>query len=153
MTLEISPLSAAGIAALTPAMAAIDPWRRLGIGAERLAASLGSSRPDVMSFEARWGAAPCGLLSMRLDWLFGPYIRLLAVVPDAQSKGVGTALIGRAIDTATMRGDGNLWVCASAFNEAAIAFYERQGFRRIGTLTGLVIASEDEVLLRRQLAP
>ena len=153
MTLAIEPLTHDGIMALAPEMAAIDPWRRLGIDAGRLTASLTTTRSDVISFEARRDGTVRGLLSMRLDWLFGPYIRLLAVLPSAQSSGVGSGLIAHAADIARSRNDSNLWVCASAFNTAAIGFYERQGFARIGTLHGLVVPTEDEVLLRLQLTP
>lgn len=149
--IEIRPLSAATAVHMSVAMAEIDPWLRLGITAPRLAVALNDRAPDVVSKEARLDGIPKGLISIRLDWLFGPYIRLLAVLPDAQGRGIGRALISHACRIAEQRHDPNIWVCASAFNHDALAFYEREGFVRIGRLEELVAQGEDEILLRRRL--
>lgn len=149
--IEIRPLSATAAARMSAAMAEIDPWRRLGITAPRLAVALNDRAPDVISKEACLGGGVQGLISIRLDWLFGPYIRLLAVLPDAQGRGIGRALISHACHIARQRHDPNIWVCASAFNHDAISFYEREGFVRIGCLEELVARGEDEILLRRRL--
>ena len=47
----------------------------------------------------------------------------------------------------------NLWVCASSFNDGALRFYQRHGFRPAATLPGLVADGYDEILLRKFLMP
>ena len=57
------------------------------------------------------------------------------------------------LDTQTRKaGDFNIWVCASDFNEGAIGFYERHGFRHVGNLPGLIEPSFTEILMRKRLA-
>ena len=43
----------------------------------------------------------------------------------------------------------NLWVCASSFNERALRFYQRNGFRQAASLPELVADGYDEILLRK----
>jgi ribosomal protein S18 acetylase RimI-like enzyme len=47
---------------------------------------------------------------------------------------------------------GNLWLCVSAFNSRAIAFYERQGFQPVADLPDLVTPGFAELLMRKRLA-
>lgn len=148
---DIRPLSATGAAALAAGMVRIDPWARLGFETEKLVAAMASDDGRVVSLEARVDGAPAGLITYLPGWLYGPYIRLLAVLPRAQGRGLGRALVDRLADDTRKLGQANIWVCASAFNRDAVAFYERLGFRRIGMLDGLVVANEDEVLLRWRL--
>jgi diamine N-acetyltransferase len=148
---DIRPLSVAGAEAVAAGMAKIDPWARLGFTKERLVASMIVDNVATAGFEAVVEGVPAALITFVPGWLYGPYIRLLAVLPPAQGHGLGSALIDRLADVARKHGQANLWVCASAFNDRALAFYERRGFRRIGVLEGLVTEGEDEVLLRRQL--
>jgi GNAT superfamily N-acetyltransferase len=53
----------------------------------------------------------------------------LSINPDQRSKGYGEALMQTAFDLAKTLGIGRVVVGVWAFNERAIAFYERQGFR------------------------
>jgi len=132
-------------------MAEIDPWARLGITRERLVAAMTGDDGRVAGLEAVVEGTPLGLIVFVPGWLYGPYIRLLAVLPQAQGRGLGTALIDRLAEDTRKVGQANMWVCASTFNIDALAFYDRLGFRRVGVLDGLVVADEDEVLLRRRL--
>jgi ribosomal protein S18 acetylase RimI-like enzyme len=89
------------------------------------------------------------LLVLRSPWLRGPYIEVLAVLPQAQGGGAGRALVAWA----AAQGGGNLWACVSAFNHGARAFYARSGFVEVTALADLVADGHDEILLRRRLAP
>lgn len=53
------------------------------------------------------------------------YLRLLAVAPEAQGKGVGVGLIGRVMQEAGAE------VFLETSVESNVAFYERRGFKRL----------------------
>lgn len=122
-------------------LADIDPWRRLGYSAMALANYLDRPDPSLV----RMVMPGRGLICLRSPWLKGPYIELLAVLPEAQGQGIGRALV----DWAASRGGANLWACVSGFNAPARAFYARMGFVEVAPLPGLVEAGETEILLRR----
>src|SRR4029450_12481823 len=90
-----------------------------------------------------------GAVSVRLPWLKGPYLELLALLPQAQGKGIGSTIVPWFEREALKVGARNLWVCASSFNTRALRFYERHGFERAATLPGLVVDGYDEILLRK----
>jgi diamine N-acetyltransferase len=90
-----------------------------------------------------------GAVSVRFPFLKGPYLELLALLPDFQGRGLGGDLIAWFEREAVRREARNLWVCASSFNARALSFYERHGFRGVATLPGLVAEGYDEILLRK----
>lgn len=145
----IRPLDAAEISAFAAALAAMAPWSTLGFAAEGLARYLGRDDPAARRMVAEREGRAAGLLVLRAPWLRGPYVEVLAVLPEAQGGGVGRALL----DWAAGQGGDNLWACVSAFNTPARAFYARAGFVEVAPLPDLVAAGEDEILLRRQLIP
>ena len=148
---EIARLTAPGARRLAAGMSQIEPWTRLGYNEGQLRDALAMHGPDAKAYEARVAGVAQGVVTYRDGWLFGPYIRLLAVLPPAQGHGLGRRLIDQVVDDSRARGARNIWVCASAFNARALAFYESYGFAAVGTLDGLVVADEAEVLLRLRL--
>ena len=94
-------------------------------------------------------AGLAGAMTVRWPWLHGPYLELLAVLPEAQGRGLGGALLGWLI--AQVPSSRNLWVAVSAFNTGARRFYARHGFVEVGTVPGLVRDGFDEILLRKAL--
>ena len=138
--------------ALAPELAAMDPWRRIGSSSQRLMAGL--LRADDALTRCRCllvDGMPAGAMAVRNDWLLGPYLLHLSVLPAFQRQGHGRWLVsafeaeGRAIRAR------NLWVCGSAFNAPALALYEVAGFARVGLLDDLIVDGLDEVLLRKRL--
>lgn len=149
---DLAPMTSQWAAALAPELALIDPWRRLGSSPQRILASL--TRTDDPLTRCRCllvDGAPAGAMAVRNDWLLGPYLLHLSVLPAFQRQGHGRWLMaafeagGRAYKAR------NLWVCASAFNRPALAFYENLGFSRVGLLDDLIVDGLDEVLLRKRL--
>jgi ribosomal protein S18 acetylase RimI-like enzyme len=56
----------------------------------------------------------------------------LAVRPDAQGRGLGTALVGDLIDRILNSGGSRLTVNTQADNAASLALYHKLGFRLTG---------------------
>ncbi len=136
--------------ALAAMLAGMDPWRTLGYGPEALARSLTTPHPDLVRYLALRRGRPLGLAVVRRPWLRGAYIELFAVLPGAQGRGIGAALLGHIEETC--RGHtANLWLLVSGFNAQARGFYVRHGFREIGPIPDLIMPGQDEVLMRKVL--
>jgi ribosomal protein S18 acetylase RimI-like enzyme len=141
-------LSAGEARTIAAILAGSDPWLTLGYSADALARGLQLTHPDLTRYLAVRNGAIQGLVVVRYPWLRGAYIELFAVLPGAQGQGVGRAVL--TFLERTYRGRTlNLWLLVSGFNAGARVFYEKQGFRPVGLLTDLVIAGQDEVLMRK----
>ncbi|MBR9972023.1 GNAT family N-acetyltransferase [Magnetospirillum sulfuroxidans] len=143
----IRPLLAFEAPALAEALAHMDPWRRLGFSDDGLAGYLTRDDANLLRMVYEQDGQPVGLLCLRSPWLRGPYVEMLAVVPDRQSQGVGSALLAWAAG----QNGGNLWVCVSAFNHRGRDFYGRNGFVEKAELNDLISVGEDEILMRKKL--
>jgi diamine N-acetyltransferase len=127
----------------------MEPWSVMNYPAEKLAAFLASQDEGVSRYLVSLGGSEGGVVSVRYPWLKGPYLELLALLPQAQNQGIGSSIIAWLESEALRHQARNLWVCASSFNQRGLGFYERHGFRRAATLPGLVADGYDEILLRK----
>jgi ribosomal protein S18 acetylase RimI-like enzyme len=130
-------------------IAALEPWRGLGYtpgGLGRYLARKARARGVLVAREGR--SAPLGVAVVDDGVLLGGFIALLAVRPEAGGRGVGRALVERA-RAQVARKRRWLYVSADGNNRAALRFYRRLGFLRVGRLPDLVRAGRVEVLLRR----
>jgi diamine N-acetyltransferase len=152
MGTELAPMTQRWASVLAPELAAIDPWARLGSTTERLMAGL--TRADDPLLRCRCllvDGKLAGAMAVRSDWLLGPYLLHLSVLPAFQRQGAGRWML-REFETEARRAKArNLWVCGSAFNAPALALYQSQGFVRVGLLDDLIVDGLDEVLLRKRL--
>ena len=117
--------------------------------ADRLAAFLTNPDGALCRYVVSLGGADAGVVSIRFPWLEGPYLELLALLPQAQDRGIGKTIMAWLEVTARRHEARNLWVCASSSNAKALRFYERHGFKAVGTLPGLVAEGYEEILLRK----
>jgi len=132
----------------------MEPWRGLGYTAAPLGRWLAREARDQDVWIARAGAAGAGavdgILVLEVPFLLGGFVALLAVRPSAAGRGVGRALIERARQQIfAVRGRRWLYVSADSGNHAALAFYRRIGFARVGRLPDLIRAGNTEILLRQ----
>lgn len=88
---------------------------------------------------------PGGLAGYAITGRSGPrgYIQRLAVSPDSQRRGIGTALVDDGLRWLRRRGAREVLVNTQESNEPAVELYEHLGFRR---------QREGLVVLRRALA-
>lgn len=146
----LDPIDAASAGSLARAITDIDPWRRMGYGADAMAAYLAVPGPGACRRVIRSGDRALGAVAVRHPWLRGPYLELLALLPGCQGHGIGAAVLDWMEGEVAGRAN-SLWVCTSTFNVRAVAFYERHGFVRVGDLDGLVGPGFTEILLRKRL--
>ncbi len=134
---------------LAAAIVAMPPWSVMRYPADALARFLASSDGGASRYLVEIGGEQAGAVSVRYPWLKGPYLELLAILPDYQGAGVGSAILGWFEEEGMRLGARNLFVCASAFNARALRFYARHGFQPAATLGALVADGYEEILLRK----
>lgn len=113
-------------------------WSRYGYTRERqerdLCGALGSGDHLLVAIE---GDECLGVVWIQPEGVFGrsPYLRLIAVRRGHEGRGLG----GRLLAAAEERVAGiPLFLLVSEDNVLARAFYQRQGYRRVGRLPGYV---------------
>lgn len=131
-------------------IAALQPWLGLGYRAASLGAFLqraaASGQVRVARASRRGGVE--GIVVLQPAVLLGNFVALLAVRPEAAGRGVGRALMGH-VEAETFATRRWLFVSADATNRAALGFYRKLGFTRVGRLPDLVAVGHTELLLRK----
>jgi diamine N-acetyltransferase len=144
-------MTSAAAEKLGAAFAAIDPWARYAYTASMLTAYLGNDENDAPRFEIVVDNELAGSIGVRRNWLRGPYLQFLGILPAFQHRGIGSVALDWFEGEARAAQAQNLWVAASDFNARALAFYERRGFDRVATLEDFVVDNSAEILLRKRL--
>lgn len=152
--MSIRPLVAADVSALATSLATLPLLVRYGRAADAHARDWHEAlaRGDTLLVHDDGGGAaglawfvPGGTLAL------GGYLRLIAVRPDAQRRGIGAALLA-AFEAGVRPTSRHAFLLVSDFNADAQRFYERHGYTRVGVLPGLVRADVGEVLYWKALA-
>lgn len=148
----VEPVDRDAIASLAAHVAAMDPWRQYpSYSAVQITRYLESIVPGAPRLLIRSEPDVIGAVGLKLDWLRGHYLQFLAVLPAYQGCGIGAATLAWLDGKAKEHGARNLFVLSSEFNNRAIRFYERHGFRRIASLPDLVTDGITEIMLRKKL--
>lgn len=150
--LSLEPISPEDAVRLGQVFAGMDPWVRYPYEAAALAAYLQEVEPGAPRFALTREGRAIGAIGVRLNWLRGPYLQFLGIVPEAQGHGLGAACLDWLEREARAAAERHLWVLVSGFNARARAFYERHGFAPAATLDDLVRDGSCELLLRKRLA-
>lgn len=146
----LRPLAEGEAERLGALCAAFDPYRRLGQTAGALASYLRRPDPALFRFAIEMDSALAGIAAVRSPWLRGPFLEMLALLPEARGLGVGRQTVDWVAAQAGLIA-ANLWTTVSDFNDAARGFYLRLGFIAVSELPGLVTEGSTEILLRRRL--
>lgn len=147
LTLARLPVSEA--ARLGKAFAAIDPWRSYPYDAKHLEGYFAGIEVDAPRLGLFRDGDLAGVVGVRLNWLRGPYLQFLGVLPAHQNHRLGHAALGWLFAEAKRAGARNVFVCVSDFNGGARRLYTAHGFEAVGDLPDLVAAGQTEVLMRR----
>jgi ribosomal protein S18 acetylase RimI-like enzyme len=131
-------------------IAGIEPWRGLGYRAAPLGRYLARvARTGEVWVARAAGRDPVGIVVVTDGFLLGGFIALLAVQPEASGQGIGQRLVAH-VEARVFARRRWLFVSCDADNRAALRFYRRQGFARVGRLPDLVQKGRTELLLRKQ---
>jgi diamine N-acetyltransferase len=152
LNIAFHPMTQAAAVTLGSAFARIDPWAHYRFTADALAGFLSQREDGAPRFEIHLDARLAGTIVLRQNWLFGPYLQFLAILPEYQGRGLGHAALRWFEDQARTSKASNMWVAATAFNARALALYEGFGFVRVAELDSLIEDGTNEILLRKRLA-
>lgn len=147
--ISLLPMPADVAPSLAAQFAAIDPWAAYPYPPGLLADYFSAKEVAAPRFLLTIAGKPAGVVGMRLNWLRGPHIQFLGVLPAFQREGLGGQLLAWIEREAS--GNRNLWLTVSDFNVKARTFYERHGFVVVAPLPGLVREDRTELLMRKQL--
>ncbi len=152
--MTIRPLAAGEAAVLAARLAELPLLRRYRRQAADLARDLdgASARGEVVLVHDAGADGPDGLawFSPSGTFLLGGYLKLLAVAPGAEGRGIGRELLA-AFEAEVGRVSRHAFLLVSDFNQGAQRFYERHGFARVGALPDLVLAGVSEVVYWKRL--
>ena len=127
----------------------MDPWAAYRMQPVQLATFFAAVETEAPRWAIRCDGRLAGAVVVRFPWLHGPYLQFLGLLPHAQGQGLGRVVLDWMEREASPRSR-NLWLCVSAINVRAKAFYERQGFVHAATLDALVAEDMDEILMRKR---
>lgn len=149
--LTLVPFPAEEADALATAVAAIDPWATYGYPAASIASYLAGDDRSGVRLLLQVDGESAGVVALQPDWLHGPYLRVLAILPPFQGRGIGSAILDWIESEARNANERNLWVVASQINAGAIRFYQRHGFAQAAQLDDLAYDDRIEILMRKRL--
>jgi GNAT superfamily N-acetyltransferase len=151
--MELRPAAAADLAPLAAGLATLPLMVRYGRDAGRLEADLSAAlaRGDGLLLAVE-GGRPAGLAWFLLQGTLGMggYLKLMAVLPGAQARGTGAALL-RAFEAEVAAACPHAFLLCSDFNAPAQRFYEKHGWARVGALPALVLPDVAELIYWKRL--
>jgi GNAT superfamily N-acetyltransferase len=153
--MEIRPATAADLPALAEGLARLPLLARYGRAADRLEvdleAALARGEGLLLAVE---GGRPLGLAWFTRQGTLGlgGYLRLMAVLAEAQARGVGAALLA-AFEAHVAAVSAHAFLLCSDFNGPAQAFYEKHGWARAGALPDLVLPGVAELIYWKRVRP
>ena len=151
-TASIRPYQAGDFAVVVRLLTELEPWKRLGYTASDWTGLLAMPLQGREAFVLEADGHVVGIGVLRLKFLVGDYLELLAVAASAQGQGNGGQLLSHIEGVAFQRAK-NLFVCVSDFNQQGRKFYERHGYREVGPIPDLLIQGSGEILMRKTAGP
>jgi len=130
----------------------IEPWVTLGATPEKMDAYFRKLLNREEGFVALLDEEVVGFITIKRGFLYGCYIRRLAVKEGYRRKGIGRQIMQFIEDYAFVRYP-NVFLCVSSFNTGAQKFYEDLGYQKVGELPNLIMEGHAEYLLRKTLGP
>jgi diamine N-acetyltransferase len=152
-SLTLEPMDAQNITSLAQGISAIGPWAHYGRTPSQIAARLGGNNDGLVRYQLVCNGVVSGAVVIWRDWLIGPNLQMLAVLPHLNRQGAGSAILSWFEAEARAHRGRNIWLCVSGFNIDAIRFYERHGFSRVAELPDVVQPDDTELLMRKLLVP
>ncbi len=151
--MRVRPLAADEIPALATALAAVPlmvRYRRDAPALERALRAAHQRGEGLLVAEEDGELRGLAWFLAQGTLALGGYLKLIAMLPAAEGKGAGAALLA-AFEAETARASAHAFLLVSDFNDGARRFYERHGYARVGALPGLVLPDVAEILYWKRL--
>ncbi|OGW50443.1 MAG: hypothetical protein A2078_06645 [Nitrospirae bacterium GWC2_57_9] len=134
----IMPMKKSHIPACDAIVTGSDPWKRLNESVD-LRGAISAKTTSARAYVCMAGRETAGFILFIPEPVFarGGYLRALAVAPRFQRQGVGRKLLSFAEKTTSERAL-HFFLCVSSFNRRAQVFYRKCGYRKAGSLPGII---------------
>jgi ribosomal protein S18 acetylase RimI-like enzyme len=133
------------------AFAKLEPWRSYDSTAAGMAAFLSAQEDGAQRFGIRCDKRLAGAMCWRPNWLRGPYLQFLALLPEAQKQGIGACVLHWLEAEAAVTGGRHVWIMVADSNSGALRFYERHGYEATAAVPDVVKDGQTELLLRKRI--
>jgi len=100
---------------------------------------------------AEFNDGPAGYLRIEYLWSKIPYIALIHVVPEAQRRGIGKALLTFVEEFLRAEGQTALYSSSQANEAEPQAWHRHAGFEECGIIAGINEGGIGEVFFRKEL--
>jgi ribosomal-protein-alanine N-acetyltransferase len=151
LQIEIREIREPDIAECVAMVPQIEPWVTLGATPAEMGPYFRRLLGREEAFVAVLDGQVVGFATISRGFLYGCYVRRLAVKEGFRSRGIGRRLM-RFIESYTFARYPNLFLCVSASNTRAQKFYRELGYRVVGELTDFIMQGHSEILLRKSIA-
>lgn len=127
-------------------------WNRYGIDFKVALDLIGSTEDKF--YLAHNGRDIIGFCALRLNGVgnLGAYIRMIVVAEPYKNQGIGKSLLDY-VWRLIVEHVPNVFLICSIDNVRGQKFYEREGFKQVGVLNGLVVPGHDEILYWKSAGP
>ena len=151
LQVEIREIEEPDIAECVTMVPQIEPWVTLGATPAEMEPYFRRLLGREEAFVAVLDGQVVGFATISRGFLYGCYVRRLAVKEGLRSRGIGRQLM-RFIESYTFARYPNLFLCVSASNTRAQKFYRELGYQVVGELTDFIMQGHSEILLRKSTA-
>jgi len=130
-----------------------EPWKTLGEGVD-FKTYIALKQAHVCTLSTAGRPEVAGFVIFTADPVFarGGYLRAIGVAPDMRRHGIGGKLLTFTESMVARRCD-NIFLCVSSFNRSAQSFYKKLGYKKAGSLPGLLVPGESEYIYWKRLQP
>jgi len=130
-------------------LARSEPWITLGISLDQCKKSC--YNPEFFLYVAHVRTKLAGIILLDPCGVAGsPYLKSIAVHPDFQGQGIGSALLSFAEDLFRKEAR-HMFLCVSSFNNKAQKFYENFGYHAVGEFKDYLVQGKSEILMHKWL--
>ncbi len=150
---RIIPMTSAHRRACDDIVNVSEPWKTLGEGVDfKTYIALKQAYVCTVPIDGKTEVA--GFVIFTADPVFarGGYLRAIGVAPAMRKHGIGRKLLAFMEDMIARRCD-NVFLCVSSFNRSAQSFYKKLGYKKAGSLPGLLVPGESEYIYWKRLRP
>jgi ribosomal protein S18 acetylase RimI-like enzyme len=151
--ISIRPAHREELRALAEAVAPQPLFSRYGLSAEKLAQDLDGAHAqgeELLVAEDAQGAVGLAWYLQSGGFGLGGYLKLIALVPGTEGRGVGRALLDE-VERRVGEHKRHLFLLVSHWNEGARRFYRQRGYDEVGLLPKLLRHDTDEVICHKRL--
>ena len=129
------------------------PWTSFGLKKEGARKFFYDRLGKELVFMATQKGEVLGFIAIKRNILYANYIRRIVVREDARSKGIGGKLVEFVEEMTFSRGLPNVFLVTTTVNEGAVKFYQKIGYKIIGTIPDFVEEGLDEYILWKTKGP